>query len=216
VARSGRTGGEPGRCAREVTYLLGLGILPPGIGVHMPVEPTSIDGLLLVRWPVHDDDRGFLRQVEQTGELAAALGREVHFRQLNHARSRPRVLRGFHAEPCDKLVTVVRGRVFAAIADLRPDSVTFGRVATFELGDPPASWGALFLSAGLGNAYAVLGDDPADYVYQLSEEWTPGLDKRAVAWDDPDLAVPWPVEDPIVSGADRANPTLRQRFGRAP
>jgi dTDP-4-dehydrorhamnose 3,5-epimerase len=181
----------------------------------VPIEPTAIDGLLVVRWPCHEDERGFLRQVGQTGELRRFLGRDVEFRQFNHARSRPRVVRGFHAEPCDKLVTVVRGRVLAAIADLRTDRATFGRVVTFELGDPPGERCALFISSGLGNAYGVLGDEPADYVYQLGCEWSPGLDKRAVAWNDPDLAVAWPTVDPIVSTADASNPTLRERFGRS-
>lgn len=177
----------------------------------MPVEATDIDGLLVVRWDTHGDDRGFFRQTYQTREIADALGRDVTLRQGNHARSQAGVLRGFHAEPWDKLVYVVRGVGFAAVADIRPDSPTFGRAATFWLGDPPR--GArirLFIAEGLANSYCAV--EACDYVYDVTDEWRPGIDKPAVAWDDPDLAVDWPVDGPVLSDADRSNPTLRDLF----
>src|SRR5690625_4460231 len=103
----------------------------------MPVERTDIDGLLVVRWDTHGDDRGFFRQTYQSHEIAEALGRQPVFAQGNHARSQPGVLRGFHAEPWDKLVYVARGLAMAAIADIRPDSPAVGQVRAFNLGDPP-------------------------------------------------------------------------------
>jgi dTDP-4-dehydrorhamnose 3,5-epimerase len=183
--------------------------------VTVSVEPTRIEGLLVVRWETHGDERGFFRQTYQTGELARDLGREVRLRQGNHARSASGVLRGFHAEPWDKLVYVVRGTAMAAIADLRPDSETFGEVETFHLGDPPGERLRLFVAEGLGNAYCTYGGDDVDYLYDVSEEYRPA-DKRAVRWDDPDLGVAWPVDDPVVSEADRHNPGLRERFGDHP
>jgi dTDP-4-dehydrorhamnose 3,5-epimerase len=176
----------------------------------MAVTPTGIEGLLVVDWPVHGDERGFFRQTYQTSEIEETLGREVRFRQGNHSRSDPGILRGFHAEPWDKLVYVVRGTAFCAIADIRRDSPTFGRCETFVLGDPPEGRRVrLFVSDGLANAFLAVGDGPVDYLYDVTAEWRPGVDKRAVAWDDPDLAVPWPVADPVLSDADRANPPLR-------
>jgi dTDP-4-dehydrorhamnose 3,5-epimerase len=112
----------------------------------VPVEPTAIAGLLIVRWETHGDERGFFRQTYQIRELAEALGREPVLRQGNHSRSAPGVLRGFHAEPWDKLVYVVRGQAMAAIADIRPESPTFGEVATFHLGDSEAGRYRLFIS----------------------------------------------------------------------
>lgn len=176
----------------------------------MPVEQTAIDGLLVVRWETHGDERGFFRQTYQVAELAAALGREPVLRQGNHSRSGPGVLRGFHAEPWDKLVYVARGTAFCAVADVRPDSVTFGTVVTFTLGDPPGERARLFVAEDLANAYCALTE--ADYLYDVGDYFTPDVDKRAVAFDDPDLAVDWPVVRPTVSDADRANPMLRQRF----
>jgi len=104
--------------------------------------------------------------------------------------------------------------VFCAIADLRPDSPSFAEVATFTLGDPPGERVRLWVSEGLGNAFCAVTD--ADYLYDVTAEWSPDVDKRAVAWDDPDLAVDWPVDGPSLSPADRDNPTLRERFPTHP
>ncbi len=174
------------------------------------IEPTGIDGLFVVWFDTHGDERGFFRQTYQRSELAGALGREPSFAQGNHSRSAAGVVRGFHAEPWDKLVYVARGTAFCAVADIRAESRTFGETATFHLGDPPGERARLFIAEGLGNAFAALSE--VDYLYDVSDEWRPDVDKRAVALDDPDLAVDWPVTDPVVSPADAANPTLRERF----
>ena len=178
----------------------------------MTVEPTAIEGLFVVCWDTHGDERGFFRQTYQRSELCAALGREPVFAQGNHSRSAPGVLRGFHAEPWDKLVYVARGTAFCAIADIRADSATCGRVETFLLGDAPGERVRLYVSEGLANAFCALTE--VDYLYDVGDEWRPGVAKRAVAWDDPDLAVEWPVADPVVSDADRSNPTLAELLGR--
>jgi dTDP-4-dehydrorhamnose 3,5-epimerase len=183
----------------------------------MPVEPTGIDGLLVVRFPTHADERGFFRQTYEVRELTQALGREPVLRQGNHSRSAPGVLRGFHAEPWDKLVYVVRGLAFAAVADIRPGSPTFAQVRTFVLGEPPSGQQVrLFIANGLANSFCALGEGPTDYLYDVSEYWQASAAKRAVAWDDPDLAVRWPVEHPILSPADQVNPTLRALFPAHP
>ncbi|MCC5949730.1 MAG: dTDP-4-dehydrorhamnose 3,5-epimerase family protein [Nitriliruptoraceae bacterium] len=174
----------------------------------MAVERTAIEGLLVVRWDTHGDERGFFRQTYQRSELAAVLGREPVFAQGNHSRSAAGVLRGFHAEPWDKFVYVARGTAFCAVVDLRVDSPTVGEVATFRLGDAPGERVRLFLSEGLGNAFLALSE--VDYLYDVGAEYRPGVDKRAVAWDDPELGVDWPVESPIVSDADRANPSFAE------
>jgi dTDP-4-dehydrorhamnose 3,5-epimerase len=175
----------------------------------MSIEATGIDGLLVVRWETHGDDRGFFRQTYQLRELTEALGYEPVLRQGNHSRSAPGVVRGFHAEPWDKLVYVARGTAFAAIADIRPESRTFGETRTFLLGDPPGERIRLFIREGLANSFCATGSEVTDYLYDVSDYWSPGIDKRAVAWDDPDLAVEWPVDEPMVSAADASNPRMR-------
>jgi dTDP-4-dehydrorhamnose 3,5-epimerase len=179
----------------------------------VPVEVTDIEGLLVVRWDTRQDERGFFRQTYQVRELTEALGREPVLRQGNHSRSVPGALRGFHAEPWDKLIYVVRGTAVAAVADIRPDSPTFAEARSFTLGDPPAGERIrLFISQGLANSFCTFGDAPVDYLYDVTDYWRPGIDKLSVAWDDPDLAVEWPVAAPVLSDADRANPTLRDLF----
>lgn len=183
----------------------------------MPIKSTDIQGLLVVQWDTYSDDRGFFRQTYQVRELSDALGRDVTLRQGNHSHSVPGVLRGFHVEPWDKLVYVVRGHAMAAIADIRPESPTFGEVRTFMLGEPPEGERIrLFIAEGLANSFVTLGTEPVDYLYDVSGYWTAGVPQPAIAWDDPDLAVDWPVTDPVLSDKDQANPTLRDVFGDHP
>ena len=179
----------------------------------MAVERTAIEGLLLVRWDTNEDERGFFRQTYQVREIEEALGRPVRLLQGNHSRSVPGVLRGFHAEPWDKLVYVARGQALSAVADIRPESRTFGAVETFRLGEPPTGeWVRVFISEGLANSFCTYGDTSTDYLYDVSDYFRPEVPKVSVAWDDPDLAVDWPVDAPILSEADRSNPTLREMF----
>ena len=176
----------------------------------MGVEATAIEGLLVVRAPTLEDERGFFRQTYVRSELESALGRAFEVRQANHSRSRQRVLRGFHAEPWDKLVQVVRGTAFCALADIRPDSPSFARVVTLPIGDAPGERVRLFVPSGVANSFYAMTE--CDYLYDVTEEWRPGIEKPAVAWDDPTLAVVWPDSDPVLSDADRANPTLAELF----
>jgi dTDP-4-dehydrorhamnose 3,5-epimerase len=124
------------------------------------------------------------------------------------------VLRGLHPENWDKLVYVPHGEVFTALADVRPDSPTFGQIDTFQLGETNRC--KLFIPRGLAHGFCVLSDE-ADYIYQVTAYYD-GTDTRAVAWNDPDLAVPWPISDPILSERDKTAPTMRDlfpdRFGR--
>ena len=119
------------------------------------------------------------------------------------------MFRALHAEGWNKLVYPVTGRMFAAIVDIRLDSETFGEVETFELdaNEPKA----LFVPIGLGKSICVLGDEDVHYMYLVDAEYT-GQDTRAIAWDDPDLAIEWPVKEPIISERDKNNPTLREMF----
>jgi dTDP-4-dehydrorhamnose 3,5-epimerase len=172
----------------------------------MPVTRTTIEGLLVVRWTHHEDERGFFRQTYQTSEIAAVLQREVRFLQANHSRSRARVLRGFHAEEWDKCIYVARGTATCVVADIRRGSKTFGKTQTFVLGDPPGERVRLFISKGLCNAFYCHTE--VDYFNEVSEEFDPSR-RAGIIWNDPDLAVSWPDPDPIISESDAHLPTLR-------
>jgi dTDP-4-dehydrorhamnose 3,5-epimerase len=176
----------------------------------MSVTPAPIAGLYVIEIDVRpDEDRpgGSFREVfHAAGQRGAGLP-PFEPVQWNVSESTEGTVRGFHAEPWNKLIHVASGRVFSAIADLRADSATAGNVWTGELDRSRA----LFVSAGLGNAFQALSD-VAVYAYLVDQHWSPGVTYPAVAWNDPDLAVEWPITDArlALSAKDRTNPTLRE------
>lgn len=175
----------------------------------MNIKKTSIPGLLILERPVFEDERGFFRELFHKDELEEISGVKFEGVQLNHSHSLPGVLRGIHAEQWNKIIYPVSGQVFIAIADIRPSSPTFAKVEIFTVNDDSRM--GLFVPQGLANSLCVVGDSPADYIYLVDSYWD-GSDQRAIAWDDPDLAINWPIKDPILSERDRHNPTLRQMF----
>lgn len=173
------------------------------------VQKTSIEGLLVLKRPAHTDDRGFFREVFHLDEIEKVLNIEFKGVQMNHALSNPKVLRGIHGENWNKIVCPLNGQVFVAIVDIRVDSPTFGKFQTFSINDENRI--ALFVSKGLANSYCVVGEKSVDYVY-LVDSYYDGTDTRAIAFDDPDLNINWPVKDPLVSERDKNNPKLRDLF----
>lgn len=169
---------------------------------------TALAGVVVLERRTFADERGYFREAYRLRDLEPVLGRAPSFVQLNHSRSKQGVLRGLHAEHWEKLVYVPRGEVFTALADLREDSPTFGKVQTLELGEHQAL--AVFVPEGVAHGYYVLSDE-ADYVYLVSAYYD-GSDTTAVAWDDPDLAVPWPSRTPVLSERDGRNPSFRDLF----
>ena len=175
----------------------------------MRVEETNLPGVVIVRPEVFRDERGFLLesyQAERYGQHAA-LG--WNFVQDNHSRSRQGVLRGLHFQerrPQGKLVRVVRGRVFDVAVDVDPASPTFMQHVGAYLDDREHA--QLFVPPGYAHGFCVLSET-ADVVYKCTAPYLPG-DGKGVLWNDPALAIPWPVERPLVSAADAANPTLEE------
>ena len=173
------------------------------------IKSTSIQGLFILERPVFEDERGFFKEVFHLDELEETLGYEFKPVQWNHSRSLPNVLRALHAENWNKLIYPVTGKVFTAIADIRPDSETFSKVETFTFDGQDRK--ALFVPKGLANSICVAGSEPVDYMY-LVDSYYDSNDTRAIAWNDPDLNIAWPVKDPILSERDKHNPRLRELF----
>lgn len=173
------------------------------------VQKTSIAGLLILKRPIHKDERGFFREIFHKDELEQASGISFDGVQMNHSHSDPKVLRGIHAERWNKIVYPLNGAVFVVIADIRPDFETFGRVETFMINDQNRF--GLFIPEGLANSLCVTSRIAVDYIY-LVDKYYDGSDTRAVAWDDPDLKIDWPIKDPIISQRDKNNPKLRELF----
>lgn len=176
------------------------------------IKKTSIDGLLVIERPIFDDERGFFHEIFRQEELKE-FGIDFEPVQWSHSRSNPGVIRAIHTEDWQKIVYPVNGKIFIAIADVRPDSRTFLCIETLTLDNEsensPRS--ALYLAPGLGNSVCVLGDKPVDYVYLVDEYWD-NAKAQGIAWDDPDLNINWPITDPIISERDKNNPTLREMF----
>lgn len=174
------------------------------------IQKTKIDGVFVVKRPVFADFRGFFHEIARVSELKA-YGIDFHPVQFNHSRSLPNVLRALHAEEWQKLVYPLTGVMFAAIADVRPDSKTFGVVETFEFDSEGNDLKALFLPKGIGNSICVVGDKPVDYIYLCDDYWSDDKAK-GFAWNDPDLNIKWPIEDPIISDRDKNNPRIRDVY----
>ena len=169
------------------------------------LEQTPIPGLLVLRSPVHRDDRGWFTEAWQRDKALALglpdFGPVQHNVSHNAARGSTR---GIHAEPWDKLVTVVHGSVFGAWVDLR-EGEGFGRTVTLTI--EPGT--AVFVPRGVGNSYQALADDTV-YSYLVNEHWRPDLTYPALALDDPSAAIDWPIplSQSEISAKDRANPQL--------
>ncbi|MGI8840190.1 MAG: dTDP-4-dehydrorhamnose 3,5-epimerase [Caulobacteraceae bacterium] len=176
----------------------------------MKVTPTAIEGVLLLDPDIFRDERGFFMEVWRDGALAAA-GLDAGFVQDNQSRSRRGVLRGLHyqaARPQGKLIRVLAGAVFDVAVDLRRRSPTFGRWFGVRL----TGAGRRMLWAPPGTAHGFLTlSRTADVAYKCTDFHLPG-DDRAIAWNDPDLAIAWPLktgQQPILSARDAAAGAFR-------
>ena len=173
------------------------------------IKTTPIPGLLILQRPILSDERGFFRELFHKDEIEKITGIKFDGVQMNHSHSIPGVIRGIHGEKWNKIIYPVSGEIFIAIVDIRPDSPTFAKVEIFNINDDNRI--GFFIPEGLANSLCVTGDKPADYLY-LVDAYYDGSDIRAIAWDDPDLQINWPVKNPIISERDRNNPKLRNLF----
>ena len=170
--------------------------------------PTKLDGVVLLEPTVHGDERGFMVETFSRDDWAAA-GVGVEFVQHNHSRSAKGTLRGIHfqTEPGQaKLIRCPRGAILDVAVDLRRDSATYGQWEAHVLDDERHH--QLFVPVGFGHGFAVLSD-VADVTYLGSSLYDP-LTEAGIAWDDPDVAVDWQVESPLLSGRDKNAPKLAE------
>ena len=176
----------------------------------MKITPTAIPDVLLIEPQVFGDARGFFMETWHERRFAEA-GLDLHFVQDNHSRSVRGTLRGLHyqlRQPQGKLVRVVAGEVFDVAVDLRRGSPTFGRWAGEVLSAQDHRM--LWVPPGFAHGFLVLSDS-ADLLYKCTDFYAPEHD-RGIRWDDPDLAVAWPLEPgvrPLLSGKDAAAPLFR-------
>lgn len=169
----------------------------------MKVTVTSISDVLIVEPKVFGDSRGFFFESFNQRNFNAATGTDFNFVQDNHSRSEKGVLRGLHYQldrPQGKLVRVTRGSVFDVAVDIRPASPTFGKWFGMELNE--YDYRQLWIPPGLAHGFLVLSKS-ADFVYKTTEYYSPA-GEGCIAWNDPILAIDWPLAGcaPVLSAKD--------------
>lgn len=178
----------------------------------MRAVPTDLPGVVLLEPKVFGDARGFFMESYNKRAFAQATGLSPEFVQDNHSRSTRGVLRGLHfqiRQPQGKLVRVTLGEVFDVAVDLRRSSATFGRWYGAHLSAENKR--QLWVPAGFGHGYLVLSEH-AEFLYKTTDYYAPEHE-RAIAWNDPDLDIRWPlpegVSEPVLSAKDQAGLRLR-------
>jgi dTDP-4-dehydrorhamnose 3,5-epimerase len=163
---------------------------------------------VLIEPSVFRDDRGFFFETFRQEDYRG-LGVDADFVQDNHSRSARGTVRALHFQVAPgqaKLIRAARGAIFDVAVDLRRDSPTYGEYEAFELSDE--NFRQLYVPVGFAHGFCVTSE-VADVTYKVSSYYQ-GDSERGIAFDDPAIGVPWPVEEPLVSERDRSNPTLAE------
>lgn len=169
----------------------------------MKFTPLAIPEVVLIEPRVCGDARGFFMET-YTRRAFAEHGITADFVQCNHSCSVRHTLRGLHyqvGQPQGKLVRAVRGEVFDVVVDIRFDSPTFGRWVGEILSAENKK--QLYVPVGFAHGFCVLSD-AAEFLYSCTDYYFP-QGERGIIWNDPQLAIAWPVQEPLLSEKDRRN-----------
>ncbi len=181
----------------------------------MKVEKTPLEGLAVVTLDIYGDERGFFVERYNAGKFAQH-GLPTNFVQDNHSRSSPGVLRGLHfqhTEPQGKLVGAVCGAIWDIAVDVRPNSPTLGQYFAIELSDMNGK--LLWIPPGFAHGFCVLGDKVADVFYKTTALFN-GPGESGVAWNDPDLAIDWPIKNATISSRDQNMGSFKEYIKNPP
>ncbi len=173
----------------------------------MKVIKTPLIDCVVIEPQVYSDQRGFFLETFQAARYADEAGIELAFVQDNHSRSARGVLRGLHfhkSKPQGKLVRVVGGEVFDVAVDIRPQSETFGQSMSIILSAENKK--QLWVPPGFAHGFLVLSEFAA-FEYKCTDYYDPS-DEGHILWNDPQLAIDWPVSEPVLSEKDAAAPLL--------
>ena len=169
----------------------------------MNIIKTDIPDILIIEPRVFGDARGFFYESFNQKIWFEKTGLSTTFVQDNHSRSERDVLRGMHyqiQQPQGKLVRVIRGAVFDVAVDIRQSSPTFGRWVGFELSED--NHRQMWIPKGFAHGFLVLSD-VAEFLYKTTDYWA-SQHERAIIWNDPDLAIKWPLQNPPILSAKDA------------
>jgi dTDP-4-dehydrorhamnose 3,5-epimerase len=175
--------------------------------VEIRVTPTKLEGVVTIDTEFFRDERGFFIEFWHKQRFAEH-GLHYEFVQDNHSRSAANVLRGLHYQdetaPMGKLVRCTSGRVFDVAVDLRAGSPTFGQWAGVELSDE--NMREIMVPSGFAHGFVTL-TEMAEVQYKCTGFYTPSSE-GTLAWNDPDIGIEWPVNDPVLSARDMKGTSL--------
>ena len=174
----------------------------------MKLIHTAIPDVLIIEPKVFGDQRGFFYESFNRRQFASLMGRDLDFVQDNHSRSEKNVLRGLHfqiQQAQGKLVRVIQGAVFDVAVDIRKSSPTFGQHVAIELS--AENQRMLWVPEGFAHGFLVTSAT-AEFLYKTTDYYAPEFE-RSIAWNDPALAIAWPIEGaPSLSAKDQQAPLL--------
>ena len=174
----------------------------------MKVTESGIKGVYTIEPDVYIDDRGFFMETFHRERYRKLLGINLDFVQDNISRSSKNVLRGMHFQrnyPQGKIVKVSRGEILDVIVDLRKDSPTYGTWESFKLSEQNKL--QVWIPPGFAHGFLVMSDS-ADFEYNCTEYYHPE-DERCLLWNDSEVAIDWPINDPILSEKDKKGLSLK-------
>jgi dTDP-4-dehydrorhamnose 3,5-epimerase len=207
--------GQPTLCTRFICHLKLAFRASPGCGTiradplsdrTMQITATPLPGVLLLQPRAFGDERGFFMETWNQARYAE-LGLPERFVQDNLSFSRRGVLRGLHFQNPNgqgKLVYVLQGEVFDVAVDIRRGSPTFGQFAVATLSAENKH--QFYIPPGFAHGFCVTSET-ALFAYKCTEFYDPAAE-ASLLWNDPALAIPWPVDLPELSAKDRVAPTL--------
>jgi dTDP-4-dehydrorhamnose 3,5-epimerase len=171
-------------------------------------SPTDISDVVVIDPPVFPDDRGFFMESYKRSEFAVA-GINETFVQCNHSKSAKGIVRGLHYQKSPKaqakLLRALSGEIYDVAVDLRTGSPSYGKWTALTLSAENKKM--LFVPVGFAHGFCVTSAD-AEILYMTTDEYAPDLE-AGILWNDPELAIEWPIAEPILSLRDRAWPRLR-------
>jgi dTDP-4-dehydrorhamnose 3,5-epimerase len=177
----------------------------------MNVIQTKLKDCVIIEPKVFGDHRGFFLETFQADRYRDMAGISLPFVQDNHSRSAKGVLRGLHfqkAKPQGKLVRVVSGEVYDVAVDIRRDSPSFGQWEGVILSEENKR--QFWVPPGFAHGFVVLSDT-ADFEYKCTDYYDPS-DEGSLIWNDPAMAITWPLKNPTLSDKDSKAPTFAELF----
>lgn len=175
----------------------------------MKVSDTGFEGLKLIELPRYEDNRGYFTERFNLAKFGEH-NLPTHFFQDNLSFSYPEVLRGMHYQtnPAQgKLVGALSGKILDVVIDLRSKSFTYGKHYSVELSSDNNL--LLWVPEGFAHGFCVLGPSPAVVMYKASSPYNP-QSEGGILWNDPDLAIKWPVTNPVLSQKDEKLSSFKQ------